>query len=69
MSGKGKSGGAKKSTTKRDTTIAFVGFFSVFFLVGYLRGRSDRDSPDRLKLYLLGHCGVGSYDAGRATRR
>jgi hypothetical protein len=52
MSGKNKPGGAKKDFTRRDIAIAFVVFFSVFFAVGYLRGRSDRSSPDRLKLYL-----------------
>ena len=52
MSPKNKRGGAKRPTTKRDVAIAFVAFFTVFFVVGYLRGRSDRNSPDRLKIYL-----------------
>jgi hypothetical protein len=51
MSGKNNSR-TNKGATKREMALAFVVFFSVFFIVGYLRGRSERSSPDRLKIYL-----------------
>ncbi|MBV9926930.1 MAG: hypothetical protein JOZ96_18070 [Acidobacteria bacterium] len=39
--------------TKKDLWMVFFAFFSVFMFVGYMRGRSVRYSPERLRADLL----------------
>ena len=47
------------SITGKDLILAFVGMFLVFAAIGYLRGRSIRNKPERLRLDILVRLGLG----------
>jgi len=45
--------------TKKDLLVTFLTFFFIFACVGYLRGRSIRNQPDRLRLDVLSRLAFG----------
>ena len=55
-SGEGK---ANRRITGRDLALVFVTFFLMFGFIGYLRGRSVRNKPDRLRWDILARLVLG----------
>jgi hypothetical protein len=50
--------------TKKDLFVTFLIFFLIFTCVGYLRGRSIRNEPDRLRLDVLSSLTFGEKQGG-----
>src|SRR2546422_780387 len=48
-----------KPVTGKDLILTFAVFFLIFGLIGYLRGRSIRNKPERLRLDVLSRLALG----------
>lgn len=51
--------------TAKDLVLTFVVFFSVFGFVGYFRGRSDRNKPERLRWDIFSRLALGEKNGQR----